>query len=204
MFDVAAGLALLVLTAPLLVLGLGAVLLRSGRPVFFGHERLGLGGRRFRCWKLRTMDADAQERLERDAALRLRHREGGYKLPTDADPRVTPSGRWLRRTHIDELPQLINVVSGAMSLVGPRPIVAEELAAYGDAAADLLRVKPGIFGAWTCLGRRRPAYPERARIELQYARCRTWCSDVAILLRSIPALIAGQRDFDDVGPERSS
>ena len=203
-FDVAAGLTLLVATAPLLLVGVGAVLLRSGRPVFFGHKRLGQGGQPFRCWKLRTMDPDAQERLERDAALRLRYREGGYKLPTAADPRVTPAGRWLRRTHIDELPQLINVLSGDMSLVGPRPIVAEELAVYGDGAVDLLGVRPGIFGAWTCLGRRRPPYPERARIELEYARNRTWRRDLAILIRSIPAVIAGQRETDEAGRRGST
>jgi lipopolysaccharide/colanic/teichoic acid biosynthesis glycosyltransferase len=197
-FDLTGAGLVLMVTLPLLLLGTFAVLFYTGRPVFFGHERLGRGGKTFRCWKLRTMSVDAQERLERDAALRLRHRSGGYKLPTESDPRVTIVGRWLRRTHLDELPQLFNVLRGDMSVIGPRPIVAEELALYGERANDLLMVKPGIVGAWTCLGRERPPYPERARLELEYARHRTIAWDVRILLRAIPAVLRGQPDRDGV------
>jgi len=107
---------------------------------------------------------------------------------------VTRVGRWLRRRHLDELPQLINVLGGSMSLVGPRPVVPAELTEYGPQGADLLRVKPGITGAWTSLGRRRPDYPERARLELDYVRNRGIRADLAILLRSIPAVLQGAPD----------
>ncbi|HEX6939830.1 MAG TPA: sugar transferase [Longimicrobiales bacterium] len=185
---------LLVLTAPLLAAAALAVVIGSGRPVLFGHVRLGRGGRPFRCWKLRTMVVDAEAQLERDAALRRRYIECGFKIPLSEDPRVTRVGRWLRRTHLDELPQLFNVLRGEMSLVGPRPIVRDELEWFGADAAVLLSEKPGIFGEWASRGRRRPGYPERARLELQYVRNRTLGRDLRILLRSIPAVFGGQGD----------
>ncbi len=192
--DVVGGLVLLAAAAPLIAIGALAVLLGSGRPVLFGHVRLGQGGRTFRCWKLRTMQVDAEARLERDPALRRRYVENGFKIPLADDPRVTRVGRWLRRTRLDELPQLLNVLGGTMSLVGPRPIVREELEWFGPDAALLLREKPGIFGEWSSRGRRRPGYPERARLELCYVRDRTLARDLRILLRSIPAVFGGQGD----------
>ncbi len=202
MLDIVGAGVLIIATLPLLALSALGVVIHSGRPALFGHERLGKGGKTFRCWKLRTMSLDAQERLERDAALRLRHVSGGFKLPTGSDPRVTVFGRWLRRSHLDELPQLWNVLVGEMSLIGPRPIVTEELVLYGESAADLLAVKPGIVGAWTCLGRKRPPYPERARIELEYARSRTVAWDLKIVVRALPAVLLGQRDHE-AGQEKA-
>ena len=190
---VAAGL-LLLFAAPLLAVCALAVLIESGRPVFFGHRRLGRDGRPFRCWKLRTMLPGAEELLERDAGLKSRYVQNGFKLRSGEDPRVTRVGRWLRRRHLDELPQLINVLGGSMSLVGPRPVVPAELTEYGPQGADLLRVKPGITGAWTSLGRRRTDYPERARLELDYVRNRGIRADLTILLRSIPAVLQGAPD----------
>lgn len=190
--DVIGAAILLVLASPLLVLGALAVWLDSGRPVLFGHVRLGQGGREFRCWKLRTMVVDAEERLEREPALKKRYIENGYKLPEWADPRITRAGRWLRRTYVDELPQLFNVLGGSMSLVGPRPVVRGELEWYGDAAAELLSEKPGIFGEWTSRGANRPDYPERARLELEYVRSRSPLRDLRILARSIPVVLRGQ------------
>jgi lipopolysaccharide/colanic/teichoic acid biosynthesis glycosyltransferase len=183
---------LLVLALPLLMAGALAVLIGSGRPIFFGHRRIGKDGREFRCWKLRTMTAGAELWLAADPRLRERHASNGFKLPLRDDPRITRVGRWLRRTHIDELPQLANVLGGTMSLVGPRPIVERELAHYGEAAQELLSTRPGIFGAWTCRGRERPSYPERARLELAYVRTRTVRGDLAILLRSVPVVLRGQ------------
>lgn len=190
---VAAGL-LLVLAAPLLALCALAVVIESGRPVFFGHRRLGRDGRPFRCWKLRTMLPGAEELLERDPGLKSRYVRNGFKLPSTQDPRLTRVGRWLRRHHLDELPQLLNVLGGSMSLVGPRPVVPDELTEYEPHGAELLRVRPGITGAWTSLGRRRPDYPERARLELDYVRNRGIRRDAAILLRSVPAVLRGAPD----------
>jgi len=191
-FDIVAAILLLVLLAPFLIAGALVVLVGSGRPVFFGHERIGRNGHRFRCLKLRTMRVDAERRLEHEPELRHRYLDGGYKLPNGSDPRITRSGRWLRRTYIDEIPQLFNVISGSMSLVGPRPIVPSELREYGEEAAELLRIRPGIIGEWTSRGRKRPEYPERARLELDYVRNRTPGRDLVILVRSVPVVLRGQ------------
>ncbi len=185
---------LLLLLAPLLALAALTVLLATGRPVFFGHQRVGRSGRPFRCWKLRTMNVGAEDRLRHEPALRHSYVRNGYKLPNGEDPRVTRVGRWLRRTYLDEIPQLLNVLNGTMSLVGPRPVVPDELALYGDAAGELLRDRPGIVGAWTARGRERPDYPERARIELEYLQHRSPARDLAIFLRTIPVVLRGQDD----------
>jgi len=192
--DVSGALVLLVLLSPFLAIGAVAVLLDTGRPILFGHERIGVHGRRFRCWKLRTMRSGAEQALDHEPDLRASYIRNGYKLPNGRDPRVTRSGRWLRRTYIDEIPQLFNVIAGTMSLVGPRPIVPDELMQYGRDAADLLSTKPGITGAWTVRGRERPAYPVRASIELDYVRTRTAGRDLAILFRTIPVVLRGQDD----------
>jgi lipopolysaccharide/colanic/teichoic acid biosynthesis glycosyltransferase len=174
-----------------LLLAIVAVAL-TGRPIFFGHERLGVGGTRFRCWKLRTMQVDAERQLDAQATLRDAYRRNGFKIPQSEDPRITTLGHVLRRTYIDELPQLFNVLFGTMSLFGPRPIVPEELRNYGKHGEQLLRLKPGVFGAWTSLGRERPPYPQRAWLELEYVNNRSFWRDLIILLRSIPAILSGQ------------
>ena len=184
----------LTLASPLLVLGALAVLLGSGRPIFFGHRRLGYEGVPFRCWKLRTMRVGAEAELKPESALNERYRGNNFKIPTDEDPRVTPVGGWLRRSYLDEIPQLFNVLNGTMSLVGPRPLVEDELDLYGEDAHELLRVRPGICGEWTSRGRDRPPYTERAAIELEYLRHRSLMKDLAILARSIPVVFKGQED----------
>jgi lipopolysaccharide/colanic/teichoic acid biosynthesis glycosyltransferase len=193
LFDVTGALLLLLLSWPALLLGMLAVA-STGRPIFFGHVRLGLAGRPFRCWKLRSMTVDAEEQLDRQPELYERYVQNGFKLPPNGDPRITWVGRILRRTYIDELPQLLNILRGEMSLIGPRPVVEAELSNYGRRGDDLLRVKPGLFGAWTSLGQRRPPYPIRARIELEYVRARTFQQDLRILLRCIPVVLRGQSD----------
>lgn len=190
--DMLGAVVLLVVTLPVLVVGMVAVLVDSGRPIFFGHKRLGRRGRPFRCWKLRTMVVGAEARLDREPILRRRYVENGFKLQSHVDPRITRVGPWLRRTYIDELPQLFNVLGGTMSLVGPRPVVPDELTEYEPYADELLSVRPGLFGAWTSRGRKRPAYPERARLELQYVRNHTLAGDLSILIRSVPAVMSGQ------------
>lgn len=192
--DVAGAVLLLGLALPLLALSALAVLVTSGRPVFFGHERLGRHGRPFRCWKLRTMVVGAEDRLREDPSLRRRYVQNGFKIPEEEDPRVTPVGRWLRRRHLDELPQLVNVLNGTMSLVGPRPLVREELSRYGQDAQELLSVKPGIVGEWASRGRARPTYPERAELELRYVRERSPGRDLRILARSVGAVLRGQAE----------
>ena len=184
----------LTLASPLLVMGALGVLLGSGRPIFFGHRRLGRDGTPFRCWKLRTMCVGAEAQLEREKTLNEQYRGNGFKIPTGADPRVTRVGGWLRRSYIDEIPQLFNVLNGTMSLVGPRPVVEDELECYGRDAEELLRVRPGVCGEWTSRGRQRPPYPERAAMELEYVRHRSLLKDLAILARAVPVVLKGQED----------
>jgi lipopolysaccharide/colanic/teichoic acid biosynthesis glycosyltransferase len=192
--DVALSLLLIVISAPLLAVGMAVVAAGAGRPLFFGHRRMSRGGRVFRCWKLRTMRVDAEKVLELRPELRRLHRQNGFKLPASRDPRIVPGGRWLRRTHLDELPQLFNVLKGDMSLVGPRPIVRDELEHFGRDASTLLSVRPGIFGEWTSRGRARPPYPERARIEVESVRRRTLIGDVRVLVRSVAVVLQGQEE----------
>jgi exopolysaccharide production protein ExoY len=194
LLDVVAALLLLILAAPLLVGAAVGVFITSGRPVLFGHRRIGRNGVPFRCWKLRTMQTDAEHVLSTVPSLQELYVANGYKLPHAADPRLTSFGRVLRRTYVDELPQLVNVLNGTMSLIGPRPIVEQELSNYGEDGAELLRVRPGIIGEWTSRGRERPPYPERARLELTYIRERSLSRDVRILLRTVPVVLLGQTE----------
>jgi len=194
-FDILGASALLIATAPLLVAIAIAVGLGSGAPVFFRHGRIGRAGRRFECLKFRTMVVGAEEWLSRDEALAKQHREEGFKLALRDDPRVTSVGRFLRRTQLDELPQLWNVLVGDMSLVGPRPLVSEEFEWFTEEERDrLLSVRPGIFGPWTAKGRGRPSYPERAQLDLSYTDEAGPARDVRLLIAHLPVLLKGQGD----------
>lgn len=193
-FDIAAAAAALVLCAPIVAVAGIAVRLNSSGKMFFGHERVGRGGKRFRCWKLRTMAADAEERLRSDPALHESYRNNSYKLPDNIDPRVTPVGRFLCQTSIDELPQLWNVLIGDMSVVGPRPLIAEELHHFSGYVLTLLSVRPGLTGAWAVNGRHRLKYPKRAEVELAYVQNCSLRTDISIMLRTASAIV-------DFGPE---
>jgi len=191
--DIGLAVLLLLVALPILIAAAAAILILSGRPVFYGHVRVGRYGRPFRCWKLRTMQANAESWLEGDELLRRRYVHNGYKLPSHDDPRVTRIGRLIRRTYLDELPQLLNVLNGTMSMIGPRPVIAEELREFEPHVNELLAVRPGILGAWTSRGRARPGYPERARIEIDYIRNRNPRTDASILLRSLLVVLRGQQ-----------
>jgi lipopolysaccharide/colanic/teichoic acid biosynthesis glycosyltransferase len=190
-FDIVMASVMLVLALPLLFLSAIAVRLTSKGPVFFAQERWGRDGVQFRCLKFRTMVPDAEDWLLSDPDLKAMHKQNGFKLGLDQDPRVTGVGQLLRKTHLDELPQVINVIRGEMSIIGPRPIVEEELEWYGDDKREYLSVKPGVFGAWTAQGRRRVHYPDRALVELEYVRNPTILRGTQILLKHIPVLMVG-------------
>jgi Undecaprenyl-phosphate galactose phosphotransferase WbaP len=185
--------ALLLLAAP--AFALLALLIRAdGGPAFYAHERVGRGGRRFGCLKFRSMVTDSQARLaallDADPAARAEW-EATRKLRDD--PRVTRTGRFLRATSLDELPQLINVLRGEMSLVGPRPVVAAELAAhYGAAAEYYLSVRPGITGLWQISGRSETSYDTRVALDTQYATNPSVWTDLVILLRT-PIVVLSRR-----------
>jgi Sugar transferases involved in lipopolysaccharide synthesis len=143
----------------------------------------------FSCYKFRSMYADAEERLQEDEVLYQQYLEHDYKLPATIDTRITRVGRFLRRTSLDELPQLWNVLKGDMSLVGPRPIIPDEIHHYNGEAPLLLCLKPGITGAWQVSGRSNLQYPERATVELEYVERWSLLRDLGILLRTIPTVL---------------
>jgi exopolysaccharide production protein ExoY len=192
-FDIGASLIGLILVAPLLGALSVLVCLESPGPPLFRHQRVGRRGRRFGCLKLRTMRRDAERRLRADSALYDEYRRQNFKIPDDRDPRTTRIGRWLRRTSLDELPQLWNVLVGDMSLVGPRPVVDEEIALYAGSRAMLLSMRPGMTGAWAVGGRNCVGYPERCDLELGYVREWGPWLDVKILMATVGAVVAPER-----------
>ena len=192
-FDIGASVIGLILAAPLLGALSVVICLESPGAPFFRHQRVGLRGRRFGCLKLRTMRRDAEKRLRADSALYDEYRRHDFKIPNDRDPRTTRVGRWLRRTSLDELPQLWNVLVGEMSLVGPRPVVDEELEVYEGSRPTLLSMRPGITGAWAVGGRNCVGYPERCDLELRYVRDWGPWVDAKILMATIAAVITPER-----------
>ena len=154
----------------------------SRGPVFFVQERIGRNRRRFKCFKFRSMVANAEDILNRNAEMRKAY-EGKYKL--DSDPRITPFGRFIRRTSIDELPQFFNVLKGEMTLVGPRPKVPKEAEHYGPYGEATWSVKPGLGGLWQVLGRSDLTYEERIATEVMYINMRSTRVDLILLWRTL-------------------
>lgn len=190
--DIVGSLIALTIFAPVIAIVSILIVLDSKGPILFEHQRLGRGGCRFNCLKFRSMRVDAERALLDDETLRERYIANSYKIPTDDDPRVTRIGRFLRKTSLDEVPQLWNVLMGEMSLVGPRPIIDEEAVQYEATLDELLSVRPGISGAWAVRGRSRVGYPDRARLELEYVHTWTLLKDLGILLRTPWAVVTGR------------
>lgn len=188
-FDVVLASVGLIVLAPIF-LAIGVAIRRSGRQVFYGHERIGRAGRRFACYKFRTMVPDAAAILARLLASDPQARaewERDFKLRKD--PRITRIGRFLRHTSLDELPQLWNVLRGEMSLVGPRPVLAEELERYGEDRSYYLQVRPGITGIWQISGRNDASYSDRVALDAWYVRNWSLWYDIAILLRTVSVVL---------------
>ncbi len=191
--DVILALGLGIIAAPFMLTVAAAILIESGRPVFFRHKRVGRNGRRFRLWKFRTMMPGGDELLRKHLAAhpevalewRLTH-----KLRDD--PRVTRVGKLLRRTSLDELPQIWNVLRGEMSMVGPRPIVAEELRRYGRDASLYLRVTPGLTGLWQVSGRNDTTYARRIELDGDYIRNWSVALDTLVLLKTVRVVLLGK------------
>ncbi|WP_338468415.1 sugar transferase [Novosphingobium sp. ZN18A2] len=188
--DIAVSMALIVLLAPVLVLLTLVVAIASEGSPIFRHQRVGRDGKAFDCYKFRSMPLDADKQLERllreDAGLR-REWEQHHKLTND--PRIGRFGQFLRKTSLDELPQLWNVLRGDMGLVGPRPIVRAELRHYGRHVPTLLSMKPGLTGLWQVTCRSEASYRRRVAIDRFYARHRSLGFDIRILFATIPAVL---------------
>jgi len=188
--DLLFSLVALVVGAPLFLFLAFVVKVSSPGPVFYVQKRVGRGYKHFGCIKFRTMRADADAVLVRvlaqSPALRQEF-ERDFKLRDD--PRITPIGKFLRRTSLDELPQFFNVLCGEMSVVGPRPIVDKEIDRYEGYMDEVLSVRPGLTGLWQVSGRNNLSYSKRVRLDLAYARGRSLMLDLAIILRTFGVLL---------------
>ena len=188
-FDLTLAVLLLPILVPVIAV-LWVLVRRDGGPGFFGHNRVGQGGNAFRCWKIRTMVVGAEQKLQayldsNPAAAAEWARD--QKL-TD-DPRVTRLGAFLRKTSLDELPQIWNVLKGEMSFVGPRPIVRDELAKYGMSVGAYLNQKPGITGLWQVSGRNDVSYAARIRLDSEYLVAKSFVSDVKLILMTAVSVV---------------
>ena len=195
-FDVLSSLSLILAALPFLLLIVASLLLLQGRPILIGHRRVGRGGRSFRCLKFRSMVTDAEAVLQRhladDVAARIEW-AASHKLKRD--PRITPLGRVLRRWSVDELPQLLNILRGDMSLVGPRPIVEGELSHYGTLIHHYYSVRPGLTGRWQISGRSDLSYGSRVLLDVEYVQSRTFGQDLVILLKTVPAVLVSTGSY---------
>lgn len=188
--DLALASMLLLFLAPLLVMLAIVVWAQDGGPVVFGHGRIGRSGRSFQCLKFRSMVVDAADRLNAHlAANPAAMAEWTLNHKLRDDPRITPLGRFLRASSLDELPQLFNVLRGDMSLVGPRPIVADEIAKYGRYFRHYCDVKPGLTGLWQVSGRNDVSYRRRVALDVAFIRRPSVRAYGAILVMTVPAVL---------------
>lgn len=188
--DVAGALSALLLMSLLFLIIAAALLILDGKPIFIRHRRIGKDGKLFHCIKFRSMVVDSDAVLVRHLAAHpdaMIEWQANRKLRND--PRITPLGRILRETSLDELPQLVNILRGDMSLVGPRPIVLDEAPLYGAAFADYKAVRPGLTGLWQCSGRSDVTYEQRVQLDRQYVREWSHWNDLVIIVRTVPAVI---------------
>lgn len=182
---------LIMLFGPLMLLVCWMTWRNDGLPVFFAHYRVGQDGKLFRCLKFRTMYRESEQMLAallRDDPVARAEWQKDQKLTHD--PRITPLGHFLRRTSLDELPQLFNVLRGDMSLVGPRPITVGELTRYGRVRWHYLSVRPGMTGLWQVSGRNNTSYDERVALDRQYVETHSLWMDLRILVKTIGVVVA--------------
>ena len=179
----------LVIMMPLMAAIAVAIRIFDPGPALFRQVRLGERGRPFQMWKFRSMRTDAEEVLLSDPELYARYVANNYKLADSEDPRISRIGAFLRRTSLDELPQLVNVLKGDMTLVGPRPIVPRELEMYAPYHDLLLSVRPGLTGQWQVNGRSEVPYPQRAHMDLDYVAGHSVGEDFSIMVRTLPSVV---------------
>ena len=177
----------IIVLSPLFIIISLIVKISSKGSVFFIHERIGLKGKKFKLIKFRTMVDNAEDMIASFNPEQKKEWEENFKLKDD--PRITKIGKFLRKTSLDELPQLINILKGDMSFVGPRPIVEDELSWYGDNKEKLLSVKPGLTGWWAVNGRSDVPYPERCDLELYYVDHFSFGLDLKIIIKTFGAII---------------
>ncbi|MDJ0735182.1 MAG: sugar transferase [Nostocaceae cyanobacterium] len=190
LFDIVFSLLVLILFSPIYLILALLIALSSSGPIFYVQQRVGKNYKPFNCIKFRTMVSNADEILMQmmDTSPQLR-KEFEHNFKLKHDPRITKIGRFLRITSLDEFPQFWNVLKGDMSVVGPRPLVPEELPKYGIYIDHVLTIRPGITGMWQVSGRNDIPYPRRVQIDLQYVKFRTFLLDLWIVLKTIGVVV---------------
>jgi len=193
-FDIGFSIFAILITLPITIPIAILIKLTDGGNIIYGHERIGKGGKKITVLKFRSMYMDAEKKLkeilENDPKAKEEW-EKTFKLKND--PRITPIGKFLRKTSLDELPQFINVLKGDMSVVGPRPVVEEELIKYYKEKADLYKsVKPGVTGYWQVEGRSDTDYNERIKMDEYYIKNQSFLLDLKIILKTIKVMITGK------------
>lgn len=188
--DVGVSASALVLLAPMFLIVAALVRMSAGGPVLYAHTRVGRGGKLFPCYKFRTMCSDGDRVLSAYLAANPdAQRRWAEDQKLQDDPRVTPIGRVLRKTSLDELPQFYNILVGHMSCVGPRPVAESELDRYGEHRAEYLSVRPGLTGLWQISGRSRMSYANRVLLDADYVQHWSLRRDVVIMLKTVPAVL---------------
>jgi exopolysaccharide production protein ExoY len=192
-FDIISSFCGLVGLAPVMLIAALFIWLHDRGPVFYGHKRVGRQGRTFKCWKFRSMVLNGDQVLaDHLAANPDAQREWDETQKLNDDPRVTPVGAFLRKTSIDELPQLWNVLVGEMSVIGPRPITRKELDRYGKDRRYYLLVRPGITGLWQVSGRSSTTYERRVSLDRSYLENWSFGQDALILAKTLPAVLKSE------------
>jgi len=195
-FDLTASIIALILLAPLFMMIGALVKSGDGGSILYGHKRIGRNGETFHCLKFRTMVENGDEVLQRhlrDNPEALEEWTATRKLQND--PRVTRVGQILRKLSLDELPQILNIVRGEMSVVGPRPVVSEELDYYGPAAEFYLASRPGLTGLWQVSGRNDVSYAARVAFDAHYVQNWSLATDLAIIIKTVPAVVASRGSY---------
>lgn len=190
-FDIFFSSLVMLFFSPLMLLVAFIIKISSPGKVFFSHERIGRGGKKFRCYKFRTMYPDAEERLKeilKENPEKLREWSQNQKLKND--PRITPIGEILRKTSLDEFPQFWNVLKGDLSVVGPRPVVESEIIDhFGPKAEKILSIRPGITGIWQVSGRSDTCYQTRILLDEKYVDQRSMLFDLILIIKTIPSVV---------------
>lgn len=158
-------------------------------PVIFKQKRIGKNGKPFYIYKFRSMVVNADKVLHDNKKLYKKYIENNYKLEPNEDPRITKLGKWLRKSSVDEIPQFMNILKGDMSIIGPRPVVEEELIEYGDRVDKFLSVKPGAMGYWQASGRSNIGYPDRCDVELYYVDHASCIFDIKIFFSNVVSIL---------------
>lgn len=188
-FDIAFAVSVALILLPLIIIAALLVKASDGGSIIYRHRRVGYAGKEFYCLKFRTMSQNGDKILQEHLAkCPEAQKEWAESRKLTNDPRITAIGAILRKTSMDELPQLLNILRGEMSVVGPRPIVRDELAYYGVHTANYLRSRPGLTGAWQISGRSDTTYSERVRLDAEYVSKWSFMNDIWIVLCTVPAV----------------